>query len=144
MTQSKGTGRTSYLSREESHMYDKEPQYPLEATSNAAVVEYTLNGLTHLESRRCTLVRISKSSAHIEFTTEGRVADQMTLAIPDARIERLGCVKVREHQSRLSGNKVTVILRFLRLLSDQELASIMKYSIARGDSRRPNIGLGQG
>ena len=139
--------RGSYFSREESFMYDKEPKFPMEATHNAARVEYTRNGLTHLESRRCTLVRISVSSAMIEFQTDGQVADQMNLDIPDARIEKLGCMKVRESKSRMSGDKVTVTLRFLRMLTDRELQSVLKHSLLEkreGAGRRPAIPVKQG
>lgn len=132
----------SYLSREESFMYDKEPKFPLEATNNGARVEYTLNGLSHTESRRCTLLRISRSSAMVEFETDGRVADQLNLAIPDARLEKIGCVKVAEQKSRMSGSKVTVTLRFLKLLEEKDVAKVLALSSLErkdGPGRRPAI-----
>jgi hypothetical protein len=139
------TGKTgTYLGREESHMYDKEPKFPLEATANAARIEYTLRGLSHLEGRRCNLTRISKSSAMVEFATDHPVADQVFLSIPDARIERIGCVKVNEMRNRISENKVTVTLRFLTLLDDRQLGAILSHSsIAMPGPRMPNIVLGQ-
>jgi hypothetical protein len=137
------SGKTgNYLGREESQMYDREPKYPLQATSNAAHIEYTLRGLTHLESRRCTLVRISKSSAMVEFQTELDVADQVFLSIPDARVERIGCVKIAQVQTRLSEAKVTVTLRFLKPLEDRQLSSILANSLtarSAGAPRMPNI-----
>lgn len=134
----------SYLSREESVMYDKEPKFPLEATNNAARVEYLRNGLTFAESRRCKLSRISRSGAIIEFAVDSVIPDSMTLDIPDARIEKIGCVKQSERCTTIGEKRVTVTLRFLRMLSEKELASIKQHSLLPNGQpqRMPNVVLG--
>jgi hypothetical protein len=131
----------SYLSREESFMYDKEPKFPLEATNNAARVEYSKNGLTFLESRRCQITRISKAGAIIDFMVDTELPDSVTLDIPDARIEKIGCVKKAEQRNRLGDSKVSVTLRFLRVLTDKEMANIKQYSLLP-QARQPNVVLG--
>ncbi|MDW9481920.1 hypothetical protein GOB57_25045 [Sinorhizobium meliloti] len=139
---SKQTG--SYLSREESFMYDKEPKFPLEATNNAARIEYAKNGLSFLESRRCQITRISKSGAIVEFAVETEVPECATLDIPDARVSKVGCVKLSERRNRLGDNRVSVTLRFLRMLTDKELGSIKQHSLLQNGAqqRQPNVVLG--
>ncbi|MBY3155329.1 hypothetical protein HFO56_23685 [Rhizobium laguerreae] len=134
----------SYLSREESFMYDKEPKFPLEATNNAARVEYLRNGLTFTESRRCKLVRISRAGAIIEFTVDTVLPDSMTLDVPDARIEKIGCVKQSERRTTLGEKGVNVTLRFLRMLTEKELGKIKQNSLLpKGQQQRlPNVVLG--
>jgi hypothetical protein len=134
----------SYLSREESFMYDKETKFPLEATNNAARVEYMRNGLTFTESRRCKLSRISRSGAIIEFSVDAALPDAMTLDIPDARIEKIGCVKAGERRTTIGEKSVNVTLRFLRMLSEKELASIKQHSLLPNGQpqRMPNVVLG--
>jgi hypothetical protein len=128
----------SYFSREESFMYDKEPKFPFEATNNAARIEYLKNGLTFLESRRGTITRISKAGAIIEFMVEAEVPDALTLDIPDARIEKIGCVKQGERRNRIGDSKLTVTLRFLRVLTDIEMERIKRYSLLQ-QSRQPSV-----
>lgn len=129
----------SYLTREESFMYDKEPKFPLEATNNAARIEYAKKGLSFLESRRCQISRISKSGAIVDFTVDTEVPDSLTLDIPDARIEKIGCVKVNERRNRDGDSKVSVTLRFLRTLTDRELGSIKQHSLLPTQNRLPNV-----
>jgi hypothetical protein len=131
----------SYLAREESFMYDKEPKFPLEATSNAARIEYAKKGLSDLESRRAQITRISKSGAILDFMVDMEIPDSVTLDIPDARITKIGCVKVNERRSRLGDSKVSVTLRFLRMLTDQELGSIRQHSLLPSgtQNRQPNV-----
>lgn len=131
----------SYLSREESFMYDKEPKFPLEATNNAARVEYSKNGLTFMESRRGQITRISKAGAIIDFMVDTELPDSVTLDIPDARIEKIGCVKKAEQRNRIGDAKVSVTLRFLRVLTDKEMANIKRYSLLP-QARQPNVVLG--
>lgn len=131
----------SYFTREESFMYDKETKFPLEATSNAARVEYLRNGLTFMESRRCHITRISRSSAIVEFSVDSEVPSEMTLDIPDARVSKVGCVKLSERRSRVGDAKLTVTLRLLRLLTEAELENIKRYGNTAVSSRRPNVAL---
>jgi hypothetical protein len=126
-------------------MYDKEPKFPLEATNNAARVEYLRNGLTFTESRRCKLTRISRAGAIIEFAVETELPDSMTLDIPDARIEKIGCVKHSERRTRMGDGKVNVTLRFLRMLTEKELGRIKQHSVlpnGQPHQRLPNVVLG--
>jgi hypothetical protein len=132
----------SYMTREESFMYDREPKFPLEATNNAGRVEYMRNGLSFTESRRCTLTRISRASAIIAFPVEAELPGSMTLDIPDARIAKIGCVKQSERKTSMGDVKVMVTLRFLRTLTERELASIKQQSLlsnGQQKKRHPNV-----
>lgn len=131
----------TYLTREESFIYDKEPKFPLEATSNAALIGYPTKGLSFVESRRGQVTRISKSGVIIDFMVDAAVPENVTLDIPDARIVKIGCVKVSERRNRLGDSRLSVTLRFLRLLTDREIENIKKHStLSKGvQSRQPNV-----
>jgi len=137
MTQKTG----NYLSREESFMYDREPKFPLLATSNAVRIEYTKTGITFFESRRGTLTRISRSGGIIEFTADHEIPDSFTLDIPDARIEKMGCVKILERRQKLGDCRVSVTFRCLKVLSERDHAKILDHSALpkTPQQRQPNI-----
>jgi hypothetical protein len=123
---------TSYMNKTESQIYDKEPNYPLRPTMNAGRIEYQLRGMTHLESRRCSISRISESSAIVEFSVESEhVPSQCSLDIPDARINKIGCVLVNQRSK-------CATYRFLRLLTKQELEAILANSTSR-EGPKPNV-----
>ena len=61
--------RNNYLSKEESFMYDREKNFPMEDTCNEARIEFTENGgIVNLVSRRCQITKLSKSGAVIAMT----------------------------------------------------------------------------
>jgi hypothetical protein len=129
------------LRREESFMYDREPKFPLHAADNSVRLEYTLRGLTHVESRRGRLIRISRSCAMIELQTGSAVAAEVNLQIPDARLDKIGCVKTVEKRGTINPDMVIVTLRFLRTLSDKEVQRVLDQSIGAKEAARrmPNI-----
>ena len=112
----------SYLSGEESFMYDREPRFPMVDTLNSARIEYTLNGMTHMESRRVTIIRISKSQAVVGVLTQYQLPTEFYLDLPDARIVKIGCKLMRTNMNN------TIEVRFLRLLTDKEMNRIFVYS----------------
>jgi hypothetical protein len=111
--------RPTYLSREESFMYDREANFPMEETRNEARIEYTENGMLNLSSRRCELLQVSKSSAVIGIATQFKLPQNFYLDIPSARI---GCIVKRIHANNL------LEARFLRLMSERDLNRIFVYS----------------
>ena len=112
----------TYLRQEESFMYDREPRFPMVDTANAARMEYTLNGMTHLESRRCDVVKISKSQALLSLLTHFQFPTEFYLDLPDARIAKIGCKVIKATANN------TLEVRFLRLLDEKELNRIFVYS----------------
>jgi hypothetical protein len=92
-----------FLNREESFMYDREANFPMEDTRNEARIEFTERGLQHLSSRRCEIIKLSKSSAVIS-------------------IPLIGCLLKRVYANNV------IEARFLRLLSDRDLNRIFVYS----------------
>src|SRR6478735_293762 len=111
-----------FLNKEESFMYDREARFKMEDTMNAARLEYTENGVLNMASRRCDIIRISKSSAVLAILTQFSLPKQSYLDIPDARITKVGCVLMRVNANN------TIEVRFLRLLTDKELNKIFVYS----------------
>jgi hypothetical protein len=116
-----GTG-SHYLKREESYMYDRETRFVMEETLNHARIEYTEKGVMHMASRRCMILGISPSTAVLGIVTQFTIPKQFCLDIPEARIDRIGCVL-----KRVNANN-TIEARFLRLLSQRELDRIFVYS----------------
>lgn len=113
---------SSYLREEESFMYDREPRFPMVDTLNAARIEYTENGMTHLASRRCDIIRISKSTAILGLLTAYKLPTECYLDLPDARITKIGCKVMKVNVNN------TIEVRFLRILNDKELNRIFVYS----------------
>jgi hypothetical protein len=113
---------TNYLKREESYMYDRETRFVMEETLNHARIEYTEKGVMHMASRRCMILGISPSTAVLGIVTQFTIPKQFCLDIPEARIDRIGCVL-----KRVNANN-TIEARFLRLLSQRELDRIFVYS----------------
>jgi hypothetical protein len=114
--------RRSYMSKEESFMYDREGNFPLVDTMNAARIEYTEKAVMHLASRRCDLIKISKTSAVVMINTMFAVPKTFYLDVPDARINRIGCVLMKVH----ADNKIEA--RFLSRVSDRDMNSIFAFS----------------
>jgi hypothetical protein len=103
-------------------MYDREARYRMEDTMNAARIEYTEKGVTHMASRRCDIVRISRTGASLAILTQFNLPRQFYLDIPDARIVKVGCVLMKVFANN------TVEVRFLRLMTEKELNKIFVYS----------------
>jgi hypothetical protein len=104
-------------------MYDREPRFPMVDTMNAARIEYTEKGMTHLASRRCDIIRISKSTAILSLLTQYKLPTDCYLDLPDARITKIGCKVLKVNLNN------TIEVRFLRLLTDKEMNKIFVYSI---------------
>ncbi|AFL48947.1 hypothetical protein ABIE78_005288 [Sinorhizobium fredii] len=111
-----------FLNKEESFMYDREANFPMEDTRNDARIEFTERGMQNLSSRRCEIIKLSKSSAVIGIVTKFQLPQNFYLDIPSARIPLIGCLLKRIHANNL------VEARFLRLLSDRDLNRIFVYS----------------
>ena len=114
--------RSTYLRGEESFMYDREPRFPLVDTINAGRIEYTENGMTHMASRRCDVLKISKSTAILGLLTSYKLPTDCYLDFPDARITKIGCKVMKVNANN------TLEVRFLRLLTDKELNRIFIFS----------------
>lgn len=114
--------KRSYMSKEESFMYDREGRLPLVDTMNAARIEYTEKAVMHLASRRCDLVKISPMAAVMVINTSFAVPKSFYLDIPDARINRVGCVLMKMHANNI------IEARFLSRMSDRDLNRIFAFS----------------
>ena len=114
--------RRSYMSKEESYMYDREGRDPLVDTTNAARIEYTEKAVKHLASRRCDLIKISPSAAVLAINVSFAVPKSFYLDIPDARINRVGCLLMRTHTTNI------IEVRFLSRMSDRDLNRIFAFS----------------
>ncbi|QRM54267.1 hypothetical protein [Sinorhizobium sp. BG8] len=120
-----------YLNKEESFMYDREKKFPMEDTCNEARIEFTENGgIVNLVSRRCQIIKISKSGAIIAIATKFQVPKNFYLDIQSARIPMIGCLVQRVHANDI------IEARFLRLLSDRDLNRIFVYSTHRNHRNR--------
>jgi hypothetical protein len=111
-----------FLNKEESFMYDREQRFRMEDTMNAARIEYTEKGVMHMASRRCDIVRISMSTAKLEYLTQFNLPKHFYLYITDARITKVGCMLMRVNANN------TIEVRFLRLLTQKEMNKIFVYS----------------
>lgn len=114
--------RRTYMSREESFMYDREGRLPLVDTLNAARIEFTEKAVKHMASRRCDLVRISPMAAVLAINTSFAIPRSFYLDVPDARIRRVGCVLMKVNPDN------TIEARFLRAISDRDLNRIYAFS----------------
>lgn len=114
--------RRSYMSREESFMYDREGRLPLVDTMNAARIEYTEKAVMHLASRRCDLIKISPTAAVLAINVSFAVPRSFYLDIPDARINRVGCVLMKMHTNNI------IEARFLSRMSERDLNRIFAFS----------------
>jgi hypothetical protein len=103
-------------------MYDREPRFPMVETLNAARIEYTEKGMTHMASRRCDIIRISKSQAVLGLLTQYKMPTECYLDLPDARILKIGCKVMKVNPNN------TVEVRFLRILTEKEMNKIFVYS----------------
>jgi hypothetical protein len=114
--------RRTYMSKEESFMYDREGRIPMVDTMNAARIEYTEKAVMHMASRRCDLIKISPVGAVLVINTQFALPQAFYLDIPDARINRVGCVLMKVHPNNI------VEARFLRPISDRDLNRIFAFS----------------
>ncbi|WP_306835293.1 hypothetical protein [Neorhizobium huautlense] len=103
-------------------MYDRETRYRMEDTMNAARIEYTEKAVMNLAARRCDVLRISMSGAVLGILTQYNLPKQFYLDIPDARINKVGCLLMRQNANN------TIDVRFLRLLTQKELDRIFIFS----------------
>lgn len=115
-------GRGHFLNKEESFIYDRETRFTMEDTMNAARIEYTEKGVMNMASRRCDIIRISRSQAVLGLLTQYSLPQQFYLDIPDARITKVGCLLMRVNANN------TIEVRFLRVLSEKEMNRIFVYS----------------
>ena len=123
--------RQSYLNKEESFMYDREKSFPMEDTCNEARIEFTeTGGIMNLVSRRCQVIKLSKSGAVIAISTKFKLPRNFYLDIQSARIPMIGCLVQRVHANDL------IEARFLRMLSDKDLQRIFVYSTHRNHQNR--------
>lgn len=118
----RSSDQPTYLSREESFMYDREVAFPMEDTMNEARIEYTEKGIVHLSSRRCQVIRLSKSGAVLSMPTQFKLPQNFYLEFVSANLPMVGCLTKRVH----ADNKVET--RFLRMLTDRDINRIFVYS----------------
>jgi len=112
-------------------MYDREKSFPLEDTCNEARIEFTeTGGIMNLVSRRCQIIKLSKSGAVIAISTKFKLPKNFYLDIQSARIPMIGCLVQRVHANDL------LEARFLRMLSDKDLQRIFVYSTHRNHQNR--------
>jgi hypothetical protein len=119
---STGGEKRSFLSKEESFMYDRETRFPMEDTMNAGRIEYTEKGVMNMASRRCDIIRISRSGAILALLTKYTLPEQFYLDLPDARLNKIGCMLMRVYANN------TIEVRFLRILAEKEMNRIFVYS----------------
>ncbi|MCF3639538.1 hypothetical protein LXM94_06105 [Rhizobium sp. TRM95111] len=123
--------RNNYLNKEESFMYDREKSFPMEDTCNEARIEFTENGgIVNLVSRRCQIIKLSRSGAALAISTKFKLPKNFYLDIQSARIPMIGCLVQRVHANDI------VEARFLRLLTDKDLQRIFVYSTHRNHQNR--------
>ncbi|AYC99700.1 hypothetical protein NCHU2750_03030 [Neorhizobium sp. NCHU2750] len=114
--------KNHYLNKEESFMYDREQRFKMEDTMNAGRIEYTEKAILNMAQRRCDVVQISQSGAVLALLTQYNLPQQFYLDIPDARINKVGCMLMRINMNN------TIDVRFLRLLTDKEMNRIFVFS----------------
>jgi hypothetical protein len=122
--------KNHYLNKEESFMYDREARFKMEDTMNAGRIEFTENGVLNMAQRRCDVLKISKSSAVLGIMTQYKLPQQFYLDIPDARINKIGCLLMRVNANN------TIEVRFLKLLTEKELDRIFVFSTHRNHRDR--------
>ncbi|QCI98672.1 hypothetical protein CFBP5473_12670 [Agrobacterium larrymoorei] len=110
------------MSKEESFMYDREGRFKMEDTMNAGRIEYTEKAVMNMAARRCDVVKISQSEAILALMTQYNLPGQFYLDIPDARINKIGCVLMKVNANN------TIQVRFLRLLNQKEMDRIFVFS----------------
>jgi hypothetical protein len=114
--------QSHFLNKEESFMYDREGRYKMQDTMNAARIEYTEKGVLNMASRRCDIVRISKTGAILSILTQYNLPKQFYLDIPDARVKKVGCLLMKVFINN------TVEVRFLSMMSEKDMNRIFVYS----------------
>jgi len=114
--------KNHFLNKEESFMYDREQRFKMEDTMNAGRIEYTEKAILNMAQRRCDVLQISQSGAVLGLLTQYNLPKQFYLDIPDARINKVGCLLMRINMNN------TIDVRFLRMLTDKELNRIFVFS----------------
>lgn len=115
--------RSNYLNKEESFMYDREKTFPMEDTCNEARIEFTeTGGIVNLASRRCQIIRLSRSGAILKISTRFNLPKNFYLDVVSARVPMIGCLALRVNAND------TVEARFLRLLPEKDMNRIFVYS----------------
>lgn len=117
-----GNHNGTYISREESFMYDREPKFPMHPTMNAGRIEFTEKGVMHMASRRADIVAISRSQAVLALMTSYALPSEFYLEVVSARIPKIGCRLMKVNPNN------TIEIRFLRVLEEADLKRIFVYS----------------
>lgn len=115
-------GKSHFLNKEESFMYDREARFQMHDTMNAARIEYTENGVMNMAQRRCDVLQISETEAVLGIITQYHLPKQFYLDIPDARISKVGCILMRVNTNN------TIQVRFLKMLTKKEMNRIFVFS----------------
>ncbi|OCW56611.1 hypothetical protein AWJ14_16865 [Hoeflea olei] len=115
-------------------MYDEEPRFPFKATRNAGHIEYSRNALALIQ-QRCSLRNISRSGAIIEIYATLEPPAAISLEIPDSQAGKIGCVRWSGTSSIRMGKKIALRLRFLKLLSEEDVGRILANSTLVGEPR---------
>jgi hypothetical protein len=115
-------GKSHFLNKEESFMYDREARFKMHDTMNAARIEYTENGVMNMAQRRCDVLQISETEAVLGIITQYHLPKQFYLDIPDARISKVGCILMRVNTNN------TIQVRFLKMLTKKEMNRIFVFS----------------
>lgn len=123
------------LRKVSSFMYDEEPRFPFKSTQNAAHIQYSRRGLSYVMAQRCSLRNISRSGAIIELADCVEPPDAMTLDLPDANAGKIGCIRWGSNSAVQRNDKISLRLRFLTLLTERQLASVLAHSTLVGDDR---------
>ena len=134
--------RRSYMSKEESQMYDREGRDPLVDTTNAARIEYTEKAVMHLASRRCDLIKISPTAAVLAINVSFAVPKSFYLDIPDARINRVGCLLMKTHPNNIIRDNASFMTAYLsRIRAKQAIGRSADGRAACAASASPSAGL---
>ena len=83
---------------------------------------FSVGGIVNLASRRCQIIKLSRSGAVLQISTKFKLPKNFYLDIVSARIPMIGCLALRVHAND------TVEARFLRLLAEKDMNRIFVYS----------------
>ncbi|MBV1763286.1 hypothetical protein [Hoeflea sp.] len=111
-----------------SFMYDEEPRFPFKATQNVAHIQYSRRNLSYIMTQRCALRHIARSGAIIELADCVEPPDALTLDLPDANAGKIGCIRWGKNSAVSRNDKISIRLRFLKLLTERQLASVLAHS----------------
>jgi len=117
-------------------MYDEEPRFPFKATQNVAHIQYFRRNLSYIMTQRCALRNIARSGAIIELADCIDPPDAMTLDLPDANTGKIGCIRWGNNSAVSRNDKISLRLRFLKLLTERQLASVLAHSTLINEDRK--------